>query len=271
MLSRMPHHCSFALLLAMTLATLSGLLAWGPITLPIETEGFSPWDRLPEANLFKVITGLPLLAAALWSRHQMRLADWPGQLRRSGEMFTACTALSAAASMLHFLGPSVARMAILHLCIASAATMLVLMLLTERVDTRFGERTTIGASLGIVLLSVLWWIASPARESAGDARLLLLLEGLPLLLVPAGVFSLPGLVIGRRDGFMMLGLCLMAALVILFDGWIAGLAEILSGVVLAHLLLACVVLIPGCRAASTSSAEARGMVTQRNTSLNTAS
>ena len=117
-------------------------------------------------------------------------------------------------------------------------------------------------------------LIAQARGASLDMRPLLLLEIIPVLVIPAGALGLPGRATGVLDWIIVLTLYALAKLLETGDEFILEASGWISGHTLMHLALSaavgwmayCAVLA---RTATGSAGEASGVATHRDTSLNT--
>jgi hypothetical protein len=128
----------------------------------------------------------------------------------------------------------------------------------------------------LATLAAVWWLAGQWSTGHGDMRPLLFLEGLPILLIPAGALRLNGRFTSSGDWLAMLYLYVAARCAGLADSAVFNLSGWISGHTLMHLLLAAVAARLAYRAATAPGSApdrvATGVEpTQRSTSLNTSS
>lgn len=258
---------ALVLLAAMAAALLIGLLAWGPVPLTAASHQYADervWLGL--RNGANVLASLPLLAVALWGWRVTRNSPWPEALRRAWSAFHACAALAAVGGALYHLLPQFVTWLLATTATSAAFAMLGAGALAERVDMRLARPRALAALLGFVLLAALAVVLDETR----DLRLLLLIETLPVLLLPAGALTLPGPHTRPADWIVMLLGYGAAKLADLADTWLLRTSGGLSGHTLMHLLLAGVAArLAYCALRSTPHAEPE-LPSQRVTSLNTA-
>lgn len=160
------------------------LLVHGPIAQPTHYNDFA--DRrglLGIANAANVLSNVGFAVIGLWGWIALRskrdhpglAASWPGY-----RLFFLALAFTAVGSGFYHLAPSDGRLIWDRLPIALACAGL---LAAVRSDTKGGNGVWIwGLSLAAIV-SVWWWYAS-GQTGIGDLRPYLLLQGLPLLLIP---------------------------------------------------------------------------------------
>lgn len=259
--------CALVLLAAMAAALTTGLLAWGPV--PLGAGAFAHADGragLGLPNVFNVLASLPLLAAGLWGVHATRASSWPQALRRAWGAFHACAMAAALLAALHHLNPTFVTWLPASTAMCAAFAMLAAGALAERVDPRLARPAALGGIGTAVLLAAAWvgW------SGAADVRPFLLIELLPVLLLPAGAFSLHGAHTRPGDWVLMLAGYGAARAADLADAPIFAATGWIGGHALMHLLLAGVTAWLAYVAARTSGAAAGAGASQRQASLNTA-
>ncbi len=275
MIEQLGRRCALVMLASMTLAVAMGLLAWGPVELTASAHLYADertWLGMPSAA--NVWVNAAMLAAAAWGWQATRASHWPPQLRTPWQLFQACAVVSAAAAALYHARPQDALYVLTHVTTASGFVMLTLGLLAERVHSRFGSARICGLVLfGISLIGGAVWLAG-SQGGHIDMRPLLMLEIIPVLVIPAGALSLPGRWTDVSDWVVVLTLYALAklfetgdALVLEASGWI-------SGHTVMHLALASAVAwMAYCaalaRAEPASAGERSGEASHRDTSLNT--
>jgi hypothetical protein len=227
--------CAIVLLAAMAAALATGLLAWGPVPLAafaLEHADARRWLGIP--NAFNVFASLPLLLAGWWGLRATRATPWPPGLQRAWTAFHACAMAAALLAALHHLNPSFATWLPATTAMSAGFAMLAAGALAERVDERLARP---GALCGIgaaVLLAALWvgW------NGGGDVRPVLLIEALPVLLLPAGAIRLPGAHTRAGDWVLMLAGYAAAKLADIADARLYAASGWIGGHALMHLLLA---------------------------------
>ena len=97
---------------------------------------------------------------------------------------------------------------------AGAVTFLLLAFLAERIDAAFSGPRAMEIGVAISVIAASWWAAGQLLSHQGDLRALLLLQALPLLLVPSGAVNLAGRFTSSADWLWMLCLYGLAATLI---------------------------------------------------------
>lgn len=261
--------CALALLASLGVAAAAGLLAWGPVPLVPASHAYADsrdWGGLH--NAANVLASLPLLAAAVWGLFATRASRWGHELRRPWTAFHACAGAAAVVSAAYHAAPGDAGFLLARALGAAGFVFLGQGLLAERVHPEFGSaRAVIGAGL-LASLACAMVLAGAAAGRGIDMRPLVLLEVLPVLLIPAGALWLPGAHTRARDWVVILSAYGLAkgfdaadAPVLAVTGWISG-----HG--LMHLFLAAAAAwLAYCAAMARSAGAARD--SRRLTSLNT--
>jgi len=221
-----------------TVGSAAILVLHGPIAQPVHYHEFadhSVASGIPHAADVLSNAGFAVVAIwgwlVLWPRRaseQLR-AGWPGY-----RLFLIALLLTAFGSAFYHLAPDNARLVWDRLPIALACAGLIV---GVRGDTRPGSNTEIEA-LGLALFaiaSVAWWVYTD-KSGAGDLRPYLLLQGLPLVLIPLwqAIHRAP-----RTDRIAFaaaMALYVLAKIAELLDHEIAAALGFVSGHTLKHLI-----------------------------------
>ena len=266
------------MLAAMSLAVGVGLLAWGPIPVDAASHRYADdraWLGIP--NALNVVVNLPLFWLGVWGWCATRSNGWPRPLRVPWQGFHLLAMTVALTSALYHAAPSDTLFVVSHVGQASAFAMLTLGMLAELVDARFGSSAACVSAAAAVALAGAGIVYAGRLDGAIDMRPLVLVELVPVLLIPAGALSLRGQHTTASNWLVVLMLYASAKLFDLGDAAILRLtAGLISGHSLMHLNLAIVV---GWMAYCASAAGARGVdmgavvpgSSQRQASLNTTS
>jgi hypothetical protein len=200
--SALHQRCIVALLLAFWSACAAALMAWGTIELPHNSVflsvftlrlhvGGSPQDLGTWLAEPLIWAGIGLLGLALWGQrvfaHGRRRAtdlSWPW---RALLMASSCHAAWWVLQTLTLIEHTVWSK---QLSQASVGVFLFLGVMAEGVDARWGQARAVLAGFGVVALGALACLFGEHGPGMFDARVLLLLQILPLLLIPAGAFGL---------------------------------------------------------------------------------
>jgi hypothetical protein len=215
---------------AMAVALAAGLLAWGPVMLAPDAQRYAHTRGLVSvANFMSMLAGLAMLLASLWAWRAVRRSRWTPSVQRPWSCFFACASLSGAIGTVHALPVGNASPAFMHALAVGGFSLMLLGFLAERVDARFGSwQACLGAIFAASVATGAWWIDASA-QGEGDVRALLLLEILPLLLLPAGALDLRGRHTRAADWMLVLCIYAVARICGLADGailewagWIRG-------------------------------------------------
>lgn len=259
--------CALALLTAMGTATVSGLIAWGPVLIEPAAHAYADtrsWGGLN--NAANVLASLPLLAAALWGGLSTRASRWSDELRRPWTAFHACAGAAAVVAALYHASPGDAGFVLAHALSAAGFVFLSLGVLAERVHARFGSTAAMFAAGLLVLLGCALLLVNAATGRGIDMRPLVLLQVLPVLLIPAGALWLPGKHTRSSDWLIMLAAYAASKAFDAADAEVLAVTGWVSGHTLMHLCLAAVA---GWLAYCAAGAASLGLDTRRHTSLNT--
>ncbi|MEQ1686858.1 MAG: hypothetical protein ABL916_24665 [Burkholderiaceae bacterium] len=275
MIEQLGRRCALVMLASMTLAVTMGLMAWGPVELTASAHRYADervW--LGMAGAANVWVNAAMFAAGAWGWRATRASHWPLHLRTPWQLFQACAMVSAGAAALYHARPQDNLFVLTHVATASGFMMLTLGLLAERVHSGFGSHRVCFAVLCGIAVTGAAMLLAQAQAGHVDMRPLLLLEIIPVLVIPAGALSLPGRSTQVFDWVVVLTLYALAkvletgdALVLEGSGWI-------SGHTLMHLALTAAVgwmaycAVRAC-AATDSGGKRSGEVSHRDTSLNT--
>lgn len=200
--AHLPQRCVIALLASMIFALMIGLLAWGPVVRPPTARA----DTLPQALL--LVGPLAMVAAGLYGLR--RLEGRPGST--AWTLFFVAVALTGPAVGHYRRTLDEASLFIVHLGTGWTSAALMCAFLAERVDARWARWPLLTLGLSLATLSACHWLVGEMIHGAGDLRGHLLLQWLPLLLMPAGAVRLPGRVTTARDWYAVLSLYTLALL-----------------------------------------------------------
>lgn len=164
-------------------------------------------------NLWNVASNLPFLAIGiygLWMVFAGQGHRTLGVLRPAYVAFFVGVALVAFGSAYYHLRPGNETLVWDRLPITLAFTAFLVAILGERIDARF-VRFALVPALVLGLLSVLWW------QESGDLRSYVLVQLLPILVIPAVALLYPSRLSGARWVWAVLVTYLVAKLFELFD------------------------------------------------------
>jgi hypothetical protein len=183
-------------------------------------------------NLINALSCLPMAWVAAWGAIGLhRAVTWPVALRRPASGFMGLSLGWALLAAGHHLAPSRAGALAIHVLVAASCALLLLTFLAERHGLRFGSRRACALAVGAAVAAGLsWW------GTGGDARGLVWLQALPVLLVATGVFAQQGLFTRQVDWTAMLAMYVIARVADLVDGAVLhALGGLLSGHAVMHL------------------------------------
>ena len=275
MSERIGRRGALTMLVAMTLATGVGLLAWGPMPIGTSAHAYADartWLGIPNAS--NVLVNLPLFWLAVWGWCATRASGWPSWLRTPWQWFHLFAMATALTSGLYHAAPNDTLFVISHIGQASAFTLLTLGVLAERVDARFGSVACCVMSVVAIALTGGAMAYAVRIDGPIDMRPLMLLEILPVLLIPTGALGLRGSHTEASTWFVVLALYASSKLFDVGDPAIFGLSGgRIGGHALMHLSLSVVVgWMAYCAAVAGPGRPSGAAVSgssQRQTSLNT--
>jgi hypothetical protein len=267
--------CALFLLVAMTAGLVVGLLATGPWWVPPD-EHLHAGDHSRFGHAVNVLATLPLLGAGLWGLLALRRCGWPAALTRPWVLCCISAMLMALASALYHVHPEDPDFIVSNIAAAGIFMYLLAGFLAERVHAVFGSWRVCLLVLGVVLAAGAFTAWGLRHEGRVDLRALLLMQMLPVLLIPAGALSLPGAHTERPTWGAVLGLYLLARACDLGDqtlldltGWIGGHALMHVGLALSLGALAFAAHRAGRARQRASRTEGSGDDSHFSTSLNT--
>lgn len=187
-----PPHRHAHLLTVIALFAVTALALHGPIVQWAGYHAFADdrgWGGMPHA--WNVLSNLPFAIAGLWA--------WP-TLREAGaawRSFCAAIAATAIGSSIYHWQPNDATLLIDRLPIAWACASLMCAFLAERVDPAWRSPRVVACALAAGSAAVAWWGFGSALGT-GDLRPYVLVQFLPMLLIPAAL--LLGMASLQEDG-----------------------------------------------------------------------
>jgi len=209
-----------------------------------------------------------MLLVSLWGWRVIARSGWPAAMLLPWRLSCLCAGVAAVCATGYHAAPGDALYLAAHISSAAAYVVLVMGFLAERVDARFGSSAACHAGLALVALA-----GVVASLGDTDIRPLLLLQLLPILLLPTGALKLTASHTRRRDWLLMLGLYTLARLLDVADEAVLRVShQAISGHALMHLCLAgmaaCLVQ-RAARAGAGAGEEAPNGTAQASTSLST--
>jgi hypothetical protein len=223
-----------ALLAAVAMALRGPIAQWAGYHQFADTR--SAWG-LP--NAADVLSNIPFALIGAWGlwrlRHQRTAAS--GAWR----VFSLAVTTTALGSAAYHWQPNNLSLVFDRLPIAWACSALLCAFLAERVSPRWGRPLVLSNALVLASVSVAWWWLGE-RQGAGDLRLYLYVQFLPLLLVPAGLLlRLPAQTAWSTSGVAWaaaLGLYVVAKGLEMADHPVLHALGFISGHTLKHLFAA---------------------------------
>ena len=183
------------LLFAIAAAAVSALIAQGPIAQAESYHQFADQRIIAGIpNLWNVASSLPFLAVGLYGLSLLVRGHSRGSLsflRPAYTAFFAGVVLVAAGSAYYHLHPGNATLVWDRLPMTLAFAAFFVAILGEHVNAGC-VRLALVPALVIGLLSVLWW------QHSGDLRCYVLIQFLPVILIPAIVLLYPSRLPGAR-------------------------------------------------------------------------
>lgn len=218
------------LLAALSLALAAGVLAWGAIPLEAAAHRYAgAVNAGPLGDAANVLSNLSILLAGLWGWRATRRSPWPPEVRGPWTAFHGCVVVAALAAALYHAAPGHVGYLAAQITLTAAFLMLTFGALAERVSVRFGS--TPGLRLaGALLVGTAGLVAVDlAVGSPVDLRPFVVLQVVPVLLLPAGALGLPGRCTRASDWMVMLAIYVAAQVLHVADapvhertGWIGG-------------------------------------------------
>lgn len=198
--SALSRRAMVALMLAMALAAVVGLVAWGPVGLVPHMHHFADegwW--LGVNNGTNVLSHLPLVPIGIWGLWRVSRLPLHEPLRWIWGWFFVCQMLATLGGMFYHLAPGDAAFIWDQVPKSAACSLFAFAFLAERIDRRCGNAAAIALALIAALLAGIWWLYSLHHDGVGDLRPLIWLEMLPVLLVATGAWTLSGHLLSRQD------------------------------------------------------------------------
>lgn len=240
MSSVLTRRATVTLMLAMALAAMVGLIAWGPVVLVSHMHHFADqraWRGVPNAG--NVWTHLPLIPIGLWGLWRVSRLPSSEPLRRIWFWFFVCQLLATLGGMVYHWAPGDVSFIWDQVPKSASSTLFAFAFLAERVDQRLGHVNAIATALIASLMGGAWWLYTLGLAHVGDLRPLMWLEMLPVLLVAAGAWTLNGHLLTRHDWMRSQLSFVVAQALDWGDGRIFDVTdELISGHSLRHLALA---------------------------------
>lgn len=205
--SRLPQRFHAGLLALLALLAATALALHGPIVQWAGYHDFADaraWGPLP--NALNVLSNLPFALVGLWAWRPLRDAG------AAWRVFCAAMALTALGSSVYHWQPRDHTLLIDRLPIAWACASLLCAFLAERTHPRWAAPAAVGTAVLFATASVAWW-GLGAAQGSGDLRPYVLVQFMPMLLIPAALLlrmRAPGAAIGVPDRAWWTALALYA-------------------------------------------------------------
>ena len=196
----LTRRATVTLMLAMALAGVVGLVAWGPVVLVSHMHHFADqrsWQGVP--NVVNVLSHMPLVPIGVWGLWRVSRLPSGESLRWIWFWFFVCQLLATFGGMVYHWAPSDVTFIWDQVPKSAASTLFAFAFLAERVDRRLGQANAIATALIASLLGGIWWLYTLGLDHVGDLRPLMWLEMLPMLLVATGAWTLSGHLLTRHD------------------------------------------------------------------------
>jgi len=249
-----------------------GMLIWGPLPLDHSVHEYADSRRwLSVPNAANVLVNLPIFWLAVWGWCVTRTGHWPRALRLPWQSFHLAVMAAALSAAMYHASPGNMTLAVTRTCMAAAFALLVLGMLAERVDQRFGAGAVCMSVVALVMLAGVAAASAARHDAVIDLRLLQLIETTPMLLLLAGVLRMPGTHTRALGWMITLALYAASRLFDLADAALLQVTGWISGHTLMHVCLGLVVgwMVYWAAAARGREAVAGASASQRQTSLNT--
>lgn len=207
------------------------LLAWyGPIAQPAHYHAFSDVrSAFGMPNAADVLSNLGFAVAGIWGLLRLGPVQSVGPGLPGYRLFMVALVLTAAGSAYYHLQPDDARLVWDRIPIAMACAGLLAAVHAE--TSRTGKATRNTAILALAAVSsVVWW------SSTGDLRPYLLLQVLPLVLIPLWQWLNDAPRADRLSFGLAILLYILAKFAELSDHEILAMSDLISGHTLKHLL-----------------------------------
>jgi predicted membrane channel-forming protein YqfA (hemolysin III family) len=219
---------------------LAAALAWhGPIAQPANYHGFADartWYGIPHAA--DVLSNLPFLLAGVLGLIVVLTMPRQAPSRAAWGLFFVAVAATTAGSAFYHWAPDDFGLAIDRMPIAWACAWITCALLAERAHPRCGGPFAQLTAFLLASASVWLWYRG-ATAGAGDLRVYLFVQFLPIALIPLLCLLSRGGVLGASDWLGAIGLYALAKVFEIYDHQIyAALGRLVSGHTLKHLFAA---------------------------------
>jgi hypothetical protein len=225
--------------LAFSVGLAAAMLAWGPLnwsttalhagssSLGIPGWQWAHWGRAPQVGVAALLIALALWAQFLFARCQRRVCDvaWPWRLMVLIAAVRACLWVAQSVEVSNELLAVIQFAA--QLCQASLGVFLCWGLMAERFNLQCKVWVACSVGVGLLGFATIWCLLVPGGRTdllGGDARALVLLQLMPVVLVVAGALSLSNRGLSRRESMLLIA----AYLVTWFTTWLPAFSHFLT-------------------------------------------
>lgn len=197
-------------------------------------------------NFFDVVSNLPFLLAGIYGLLLFRNNAPPGclpSLRGAYLTFFVGAALVAFGSGYFHLNPSDSTLVWDRLPMTISFMSFVAIIAGEYIHEAVAKKLLVPL-LFLGLFSVIWWRLTD-KHDGGDLRIYIIVQFLPMLLIPLVIWLYPATLVPTSYVWGLLGMYVLAKVFELLDESIFQILEVISGHTLKHLAAALGVLIFG--------------------------
>ena len=212
----------------------------GPIAQPPGYHAFADQRRIwGVPNFWNVVSNLPFLVVGLMGTVEL-VRQWPqgalASLRAAYLSFFAGTFLVAFGSAYYHYAPTDLSLAWDRLPMTIVFMAFFAIIIGEHINPRVG-RLLLVPLIALGVISVVYWYFTQ-EAGHGDLRLYIIVQYLPVVLIPLILLSFPSGLSHVRLIWTVLGAYGLAKVFELADAWVYSLAHMVSGHTLKHLLAA---------------------------------
>lgn len=187
-------------------------------------------------NFWNVVSNLPFLFVGFLGLKRIQEANIPEQLKWVYSAIYFGSLLVCAGSSFFHWSPDHFSLMFDRLPMALVFMSLLTVVIAEQISIR-GARVLWIPLLIVGVVSVLYWYWSET-QGVGDLRLYVLVQFLPMLLIPTMLLMYPSRYSSVKGYWQLFGCYVVAKLLEQFDGEILAIGEIISGHSLKHIVAA---------------------------------
>jgi hypothetical protein len=223
-------------LIGFPLLGIMALALTGPIAQSQEFHAFADmraWGAIP--NAADVLSNLPFLFAGLWGL--LRIEGVAPPLRPLAALLCVAIALTSFGSAYYHWDPQNFGLMIDRIPISLACATITLILLADRVSPAAAQPLPMIVLPAVAVATCVFWYFTE-QAGAGDLRPYIVIQALPILLVPLLTLLYPGGQIRSATWWSVLLLYALAKLCEGLDHQIFEFTQIISGHTLKHLFAA---------------------------------